>query len=111
LQLSQNATRVLEARYLRSNDRGETVETPAELFHRVARAVSEAELLYGSSSKAGRWEERFYEMLSSLDFLPNSPTLMDAGTRLSQLSGSAETKHVGIRYCFEERRNIAGRRV
>ncbi|HLG13051.1 MAG TPA: adenosylcobalamin-dependent ribonucleoside-diphosphate reductase [Blastocatellia bacterium] len=86
MQLSENAVRVLEARYLRRNDRGETLETPDELFRRVARAISEAELVYGPSSEASRWEERFYELLSALDFLPNSPTLMNAGTPLGQLS-------------------------
>jgi ribonucleoside-diphosphate reductase alpha chain len=86
LQLSKNANRVLEARYLRRNLRGDISETPDQLFTRVARAVAEAELLYGPSTEAGRWEERFYQMLSSLDFLPNSPTLMNAGTPLGQLS-------------------------
>jgi ribonucleoside-diphosphate reductase alpha chain len=85
-ELSQNAQRVLEARYLRRDASGQIVETPAQLFERVARAISEAELYFGSAAEARRWEERFHDMLSSLDFLPNSPTLMNAGTPLGQLS-------------------------
>lgn len=86
LKLSENAKRVLEVRYLRRNARGEVVESPDEMFHRVAGAISEAELLYGPPGEARLWEKRFYEMLTSLDFLPNSPTLMNAGTPLGQLS-------------------------
>jgi ribonucleoside-diphosphate reductase alpha chain len=84
--LSQNARRVLEARYLRRDALGTVIETPEELFARVARAVAHAELLVGNAAQAARWEERFYRRLTSLDFLPNSPTLMNAGTPLGQLS-------------------------
>jgi len=56
------------------------------MFERVARAVAEAELIFGPASNARLWEERFCEMMSSLDFLPNSPALMNAGTQLGQLS-------------------------
>lgn len=86
MNLSENAKRVLEARYLRRNDEGDVIETPDELLKRVARAVSAAELHYGDPSSAQMWEERFYDMLSTLRFLPNSPTLMNAGTPLGQLS-------------------------
>jgi len=86
LKLSENAKKVLEARYLRRNDEGVVVETPDELMRRVSKAVSSAELQYGDASSASIWEERFYEMLSTLRFLPNSPTLMNAGTPLGQLS-------------------------
>ena len=58
-------------------------ETPEQMFERVARAVSEAELIYGPASNAQFWEQRFYEMMASLDFLPNSLTLMNAGTCLA----------------------------
>lgn len=84
--LSENALRVLQARYLRRGARGEVIETPEQLFERVARAISEAELLSGSAADARYWEDRFHRMLASLDFLPNSPTLMNAGTSLGQLS-------------------------
>lgn len=77
---------MLEARYLRRDDEGVVIETPEELFGRVAKGVSEAELLHGDSSAARMWEDRFYEMLNALRFLPNSPTLMNAGTPLGQLS-------------------------
>jgi len=84
--LSPNALRVLEARYLRRDDERRIIETPDGLFRRVARAVARAELLLGSSSEADRWEEAFLALLTSLEFLPNSPTLMNAGTPLGQLS-------------------------
>jgi ribonucleoside-diphosphate reductase alpha chain len=84
--LNENAKRVLEARYLRRGANGQIVESAGQLFERVARAVSEAELIHGTAVEARLWEERFYSMLASLDFLPNSPTLMNAGTPLNQLS-------------------------
>jgi ribonucleoside-diphosphate reductase alpha chain len=84
--LSKNALQVLEARYLRRDQTRRISESPEQLFERVARAISEAELLYGVASQARHWEERFHQMLSSLDFLPNSPTLMNAGAELGQLS-------------------------
>ncbi|HEX9132734.1 MAG TPA: adenosylcobalamin-dependent ribonucleoside-diphosphate reductase [Ktedonobacteraceae bacterium] len=86
MQLSENARRVLEARYLRRNTEGKINETPDQLFARVARAIAHAELLLGNREQAALWEERFYSLLTSLDFLPNSPTLMNAGTPLGQLS-------------------------
>ena len=84
--LSPNALRVLEARYLRRDGARKVVETPAELFARVARAVAQAELAYGSARAAAEWEETFHHLLTSLDFLPNSPALMNAGTPLGLLS-------------------------
>ncbi len=86
MQLSENAHRVLEARYLRRDTEGKINETPDQLFARVARAIAHAELLLGNREQAAIWEERFYRLLTSLDFLPNSPTLMNAGTPLGQLS-------------------------
>ncbi len=71
---------------MRRGARGEVIETPEQLFERVARAISPAELLFGTAADARYWEERFHRMLNSLDFLPNSPTLMNAGTALGQLS-------------------------
>jgi len=84
--ISANAQRVLEARYLRRDADGRITETPEQLFERVARAVSEAELFNGTAADAKHWEGRFHRMLAALDFLPNSPTLMNAGTPLGQLS-------------------------
>jgi ribonucleoside-diphosphate reductase alpha chain len=84
--LSLNARRVLEARYLRRDAARRVVETPAELFERVARAVAEAELALGTAQAAAEWEAVFHRLLVGLDFLPNSPTLMNVGTALGQLA-------------------------
>ncbi|MGE5840574.1 MAG: adenosylcobalamin-dependent ribonucleoside-diphosphate reductase [Deltaproteobacteria bacterium] len=86
LNLSPNALRVLEARYLRRDEDRRIVETPAELFESVARGVAFAEQLLGSAGKSRYWEDQFYGLMSSLDFLPNTPTLMNAGKPLGQLS-------------------------
>lgn len=86
MDLTENARRVLEARYLRRSEEGAVIETPSQLFERVSRAVSEAETLHGTAAAAREWEERFHGIMTALDFLPNSPTLMNAGTQLGQLS-------------------------
>lgn len=86
VKLSENSMRVLKARYLRRDANGNVVETPRQMFARVALAVAQAELAYGPASQSHVWEERFFELMSTLDFLPNSPTLMNAGTSLGQLS-------------------------
>ncbi|MCW8139130.1 MAG: ribonucleoside reductase class II [Planctomycetota bacterium] len=79
-----HALRVLEARYLRKDERGEVVETPAALLWRVARAVAAAEAAHGGDPEA--LARAFYEALARLEFLPNSPTLMNAGRPRGQLS-------------------------
>jgi ribonucleoside-diphosphate reductase alpha chain len=84
--LTKNARRVLEARYLIRDMERRIVETPEQLFERVARAIAHAELLLGNAAQTAYWEEQFYRVLASFDFLPNSPTLMNAGTPLGQLS-------------------------
>ncbi|MBI4410443.1 MAG: adenosylcobalamin-dependent ribonucleoside-diphosphate reductase [Gemmatimonadetes bacterium] len=84
--LSDNAMRVLKARYLRRDAERRIIETPGELFERVARGVAHAELLLGNARQAAHWQARFQELLATLDFLPNSPTLMNAGTPMGQLS-------------------------
>ena len=87
LSLTQNAIKVLEKRYLKKNEEGKIVETPHELFKRVARSVAAADLHYGKTeAEVNAVESSFYDMTTSLDFLPNSPTLMNAGRRLGQLS-------------------------
>lgn len=86
MELTTNALQVLEARYLRRDASGQLIESPEELFARVARAVAQAELYYGSARQARQYEEAFLEAMLRLDFLPNSPTLMNAGTPLGQLS-------------------------
>jgi len=86
LHLSENAIQVLKARYLGRNRNGKLVETPEALFSRVASAVSEPELLYGNAAEARRHREEFLQIMTDLAFLPNSPTLMNAGSAMNQLS-------------------------
>ena len=82
--LSENSLRVLKRRYLAKNELGEITETPEGMFRRVAKNIAEADKAYGKDSKKA--EEEFYRIISSLEFLPNSPTLMNAGRELQQLS-------------------------
>ncbi len=85
--LSKNALTVLEKRYLRKNEEGKLLEDPEGMFRRVANAIAEAEANYGKTSRHIRGlAEEFYRMMVDLDFLPNSPTLMNAGRELGQLS-------------------------
>ncbi len=86
ISLTENAVRVLEKRYLKKDKEGHPTETPADMFHRVAKAIASAEAAYGSEAEARKWEEEFYRLMTGLDFLPNSPTLMNAGRELGQLS-------------------------
>ncbi len=87
LNLTENAIKVLQRRYLKKDENGKVVEGPEELFRRVARTIAGADLKYGHSREdVARTEEEFYEMMTRLYFLPNSPTLMNAGRRLGQLS-------------------------
>jgi len=82
--LTPNALRVLEKRYLKKDEKGKVIEIPEELFQRVAKNIASADNFY--SEDARKTEEEFFEILSSLEFLPNSPTLMNAGRDLQQLS-------------------------
>lgn len=87
LELTNNAIEVLKRRYLKKNEEGKIVETPEELFDRVATAIAQIDAMYGKSEKEiSKTKEEFYELMTSLKFLPNSPTLMNAGTPLGQLS-------------------------
>ena len=86
-QLSENAMTVLKKRYLQRNSEGELIETPEEMFRRVATNVASAEARFGSSEKeVESVQDAFYAIMRGLLFLPNSPTLMNAGTQLQQLS-------------------------
>jgi len=87
-QLFENARLVLERRYLARDDNGRPLETPEQLFARVAHNIAQAELIYApnDTNEAARCETRFLELMTALDFLPNSPTLMNAGRELQQLS-------------------------
>lgn len=84
--LSENALRILQARYLLKDAKGRIIESPGQLFGRVANAVAAAERTWGSEADRAGWETAFFDMLSDLRFLPNSPTLMNAGTPNGQLS-------------------------
>ncbi len=84
--LTQQAITILEKRYLKRNAEGRVVESPEEMFWRVAENVSEAERLYGHHTPPEELAEVFFEMMASLDFLPNSPCLMNAGRELQQLA-------------------------
>jgi ribonucleoside-diphosphate reductase alpha chain len=86
IKLSPNAITVLEKRYLKKDEKGNVVETPEEMFRRVARNIARAEVIYRKDADTGAVEERFFEMMSALEFLPNSPTLMNADRRLQQLA-------------------------
>ena len=86
--LSDNARVVLEKRYLRKNDDGSIVETPEGMFRRVAHAIARPELDYGGPEDAREWEERFYEVMAHLEYLPNSPTLMNAGIEQPEGGGT-----------------------
>ncbi|MGQ9678198.1 MAG: vitamin B12-dependent ribonucleotide reductase [bacterium] len=87
VQLSDNALEVLRRRYLRKDEQGTIVETPEALFLRVAKTIAEVDRLYGATSgEVDALTEEFFELMSGLLFLPNSPTLMNAGTELGQLS-------------------------
>jgi ribonucleoside-diphosphate reductase alpha chain len=87
LRLSENALRVLERRYLRKDSTGKSIESPDQMFRRVARVIAAVELTYDPRADVRALEEEFYAAMGSLYFLPNSPTLMNAGRELGQLSG------------------------
>jgi ribonucleoside-diphosphate reductase alpha chain len=84
MHLTENALKVLKARYLLRDEKGKVTETPEEMFQRVARAIASAETLYGEDPQV--WEKKFYEAMSNLLFLPNTPTLINAGKDIGQLA-------------------------
>jgi ribonucleoside-diphosphate reductase alpha chain len=81
LKFDVNAIRVLQERYLLKDERGSIIETPTEMLRRVSKAIASVE-----KHDKMKWEKKFFEMMKNLKFLPNSPTLMNAGTKLGQLS-------------------------
>ena len=88
IDLSDNALVVLEKRYLRKDADGNIIETPELMLRRVARAIAEAETMYGTKADAAHWEDEFYNVMATLDFVPNSPTLMNAGIGLQDGTGT-----------------------
>ncbi|HOW82607.1 MAG TPA: vitamin B12-dependent ribonucleotide reductase [Spirochaetota bacterium] len=86
-ELADNARIVLEKRYLAKDEKGNVIETPDGLFLRVARVAASADADYGAGdAEVSATATRFYEMMAGLRFMPNSPTLMNAGRPLGQLS-------------------------
>ncbi|MDO6354634.1 vitamin B12-dependent ribonucleotide reductase [Caloramator sp. CAR-1] len=86
MELTQNAIKVLEKRYLAKDENGSVIETVDEMFRRVARTIAKADKLYDENASVEETEEKFYNLMTSLRFIPNSPTLMNAGRPLGQLS-------------------------
>ena len=84
--LSENAMAVLERRYLAKDREGQTIEDTRGMFLRVARTMAAIEVDYDTSADVDHWAKAFYQLISSLEFVPNSPTLMNAGRELGQLS-------------------------
>ena len=85
--LSENARTVLESRYLIKDEQGKIIETPGQLFSRVAKLVASIEASYGAGEdEVNQWHKRFYDLMATLKFLPNSPTLMNAGRPSGMLS-------------------------
>ena len=86
MELSKNALTVLERRYLIKNGEGVVIETVEELFRRVAGAIAASDRRYDENADCEALADSFYRMMTNLEFLPNSPTLMNAGRPLGQLS-------------------------
>jgi len=86
LALSKNALTVLERRYLKRDSEGKVLETPADMFRRVSETIASAESRLDTGNDPAALAAEFYRMMTELEFLPNSPTLMNAGRELGQLS-------------------------
>ncbi|MEW8997205.1 MAG: vitamin B12-dependent ribonucleotide reductase [Thermoanaerobacter sp.] len=86
MKITENARKVLEKRYLAKDENGKPIETVEEMFERVAKTIAEVDLIYDQNADVEAVKKRFYDMMVDLDFLPNSPTLMNAGRPLGQLS-------------------------
>jgi len=85
--LTENSRVVLERRYLKKDQDGKIIETPIDLFLRVAETIAQADKKYDENADVNSLSKKFYQMMSNFEFMPNSPTLMNAGRNLGQLSG------------------------
>ena len=86
MKIGKNALTVLEKRYLIKDEHGNNIETVEQMFERVANAIASADQLFDKKADTTATAKRFYDMMTNLEFLPNSPTLMNAGKELGQLS-------------------------
>ena len=87
LKLPLNSILVLERRYLQKDENGKVIESTGQMFRRIAKGIAEVDKQYGkSNAEVKEFENEFYRMMTSLEFIPNSPTLMNTGTYLRQLS-------------------------
>ncbi|MBT3363572.1 MAG: vitamin B12-dependent ribonucleotide reductase [Chloroflexi bacterium] len=86
IKVGSTAETVLARRYLGKDRQGNVIETIEDMFRRVARNIASAEMKFNSDADAKAWEDEFYDVMTSFEFLPNSPTLMNAGRELQQLS-------------------------
>lgn len=86
MKITENSKRVLERRYLAKDENGKTIETVEGLFNRVAKAIADIDKKYDENADVDELKKKFYDMMANLEFLPNSPTLMNAGRPLGQLS-------------------------
>jgi ribonucleoside-diphosphate reductase alpha chain len=86
VKISDNAKTVLERRYLKKDEEGNPIESPKDMMFRVAKTLAEADLLYDSKADVEKTTEDFFDIISNFEFMPNSPTLMNAGRDLGQLS-------------------------
>ncbi|MCJ7817173.1 MAG: adenosylcobalamin-dependent ribonucleoside-diphosphate reductase [Candidatus Aenigmarchaeota archaeon] len=84
--LSEKALRILRERYLQKDEKDRILESPEHMFRRVAHTVAQPDIIYEGHDSSTKTESEFYEMMVNLEFLPNSPTLMNAGTELGQLA-------------------------
>ncbi|MCP4747757.1 MAG: vitamin B12-dependent ribonucleotide reductase [Desulfobacteraceae bacterium] len=106
--LTKNAKTVLQRRYLRKDADGNVIESASQMFRRVARHIAAADLKYDPEADAGKLEQCFYDVMAEMKFLPNSPALINAGTKLGQLASCFVLPvHDSMEAIFETLKNAA----